>query len=57
MPKYSPILGANISVNGRIYTYQVSDTQDEDETARQFIDRILIGGELCDPWSENQTTP
>ena len=48
-----------VSINGRVFTYLVADTQEpneDDEDIPQTVDRTLIGGELCDPWSEDDQT-
>ena len=48
---------------GRIYTYKVSETQEvvEDVSSSYLqwnLDRLLVGGEQCDPYTDDdQTTP
>lgn len=48
---------------GRIYTYKVSETQEVVENVHPSylqwnLDRLLVGGEQCDPYTDDdQTTP
>ena len=47
---------------GQIYTYKVADTQVIGDDVRSpfvtfTLDRLLIGGEQCNPWSEDETEP
>ena len=45
-----------VSLYGKIFTYKVSDSQDTDDASSdQMIERLSVGGELCDPW--NETSP
>jgi hypothetical protein len=45
----------NISLNGRVFSYRVTDTQeiDDDFLYGQTVDRMIVGGEVCDPWLED----
>ena len=49
----------NITINGRIFSYLVSDTQEANEgfTITQTVDRLLIGGQQCNPWNNDTETP
>lgn len=49
-----------IGLTGKIFSYLVADTQernegDEDRTL-VTVNRLLVGGELCDPYIVNGTT-
>ena len=49
-------------MTGQIYTYKVADTQvigDDvgDSFASFILERLLVGGQQCNPWSENETQP
>ena len=51
----------NVTFIGTIRSYLVADTQEpneEDEDSNlQTVDRLLLGGELCDPYSgDGETT-
>ena len=52
-----------ININGRILTLNVSDTQAENEDNEpvnghvpQYITRLLVGGEICDPYDNLSNT-
>ena len=52
-----------ININGRILTLNVSDTQVESEDNEpvdghipQYITRLLVGGEICDPYDDLNNT-
>ena len=51
---------ANVSLSGYIITYKTSDIQEEIDFASTFydqtIERMLVGGELCNPWTENENS-
>ena len=49
----------NITISGHIFSYLVSDTQEanEDFTITQTVDRLLIGGQQCNPWNNDTETP
>ena len=49
----------NITIRGLIFSYLVSDTQEanEDFTITQTVDRLLIGGQQCNPWNNDTETP
>ena len=54
----APGEGEVVNVTGQIHTIRVADTQsDLDEeiagTSNQFITRLLVGGENCNPFDEN----
>ena len=47
-------VGQEISIVGRPFTNRVADTQDlDDESYDVTIDRIIVGGQLCDPEDSN----
>ena len=51
----------SVAMVGRVHSYLFADTQvpNEDDEDRDFqiVDRVLLGGELCDPYAgDDQTT-
>ena len=46
----------NITISGRIFSYLVSDTQEANFTITQTVDRLLIGGQQCNPWNNDTET-
>ena len=46
----------NITISGRIFSYLVSDTQGANFTITQTVDRLLIGGQQCNPWNNDTET-
>ena len=49
-----------VTFNGRVYSYLFADTQEpnEDDEDRDLpiVDRLLLGGELCDPYTGQNDT-
>ena len=52
---------ANMTLIGKIRSYIFADTQEpneeDDDVDFQIVERVLVGGELCDPYAgDDQTT-
>jgi hypothetical protein len=43
-----------ITLNGRVFSYKISDAQQISNG--QTLDRMIVGGELCDPRTEDDDT-
>lgn len=45
-----------MAIVGKVQSYRVADTQevneDDEDLDLQTVDRLLVGGELCDPYIE-----
>ncbi len=54
----------NVTLIGKISSYIFADTQepneDDEDVTFQIVERVLVGGELCDPYTgdddQNTTT-